>query len=86
MVEQSWWNSHSGTVMVEWSWWNSLGGTVMVEQSWWNSHGGTVMVEQSWWNSHSLTSTGFVLNTNVATLSLFCNTNTAAMMSCENAV
>ena len=26
----------------------------------------------------SLISTGFVLNTNVATLSLFCNTNTAA--------
>ena len=23
MVEQSWWNSHGGTVMVEQSWWNS---------------------------------------------------------------
>ena len=34
MVEQSWWNSNSGTVMV------------MVEQLWWNSNSGTVMVEQ----------------------------------------
>ena len=23
MVEQSWWNSHGGTVMVEQSWWKS---------------------------------------------------------------
>ena len=54
----------------------------MVEQLCLNSHGGTVMVEEQ----KSLTSTGFVLNTNVATLSLFCNTNTAAIMSCENAL
>ena len=68
--------------MVEQSWWNSHGGLVTVEQSQWNSDGGTVMVEEQ----KRLTSTGFVLNTNVATLSLFCNTNTAAMMSCENAL
>ena len=38
MVEQTWWNSNSGTVM--------YGGTVIVAHSWWNNHGGTVMVEQ----------------------------------------
>ena len=45
-----------------------------MEQLCLNSYGGTVMVEEE----KSLISTGFVLNTNVATLSLFCNTNTAA--------
>ena len=46
LVEQSWWNSNSGTVMVEQYKWNSNGEKVIVEQSWSNSHGGTVMVEQ----------------------------------------
>ena len=78
MMEQSWWNSHGGLVTVEQSQWNSDGGTLLCL----NSHGGTVMVEEE----KRLTSTGFVLDTNVATLSLFCNTNTAAMMSCENAL
>ena len=45
-----------------------------MEQLCLNSYGGTVKVEEQ----KSLISTGFVLNTNVATLSLFCNTNTAA--------
>ena len=45
--------------MVEQSWWNSHGGTVIVEQPWWNSHGGRVMVEQSW-NSNSETVTVIV--------------------------
>ena len=40
MVEQSWWNSHGGTVIVEQSWWNGISGIVMVKDS------GTVMVEQ----------------------------------------
>ena len=51
MVEQSWWNSNSGTVtveqvMVEQSWWNIDGGTVIVEQWPGNSHAGTVKVKQ----------------------------------------
>ena len=30
--------------MVENTWWNSTSETMMVEQSWWNSHSLTVMV------------------------------------------
>ena len=46
-MEQSKWNSPSGTVQVEQSKWNSPSGTVQVEQSKWNSPSGTVQVEQS---------------------------------------
>ena len=46
MVEKTWWNSTSETMMVEQSWWNSHSLTVMVGTVI-EHHVGTVMLEQS---------------------------------------
>ena len=42
-MEQSWWNSHGGTVTEK-----SHAVTLMVERLWWNNYDEMVIVEQSW--------------------------------------